>query len=73
MLEHAKSKTHKEKKLIFNFVEGTFLFKPEDALVTTRGAGRQAKMVFGQAKGKNKPPKKRSCYLYGQKDHIAKF
>ena len=50
-----------------------FIFKPADASVTIRGAGGQAPMVFGQAKGNKKPKKTSSYYLYGKKNHIAKI
>ena len=74
MYEHTKRYNYKFKKPIFNFLKKVpFIFKPADASVTIRGAGGQAPMVFGQAKGNKKPKKTSSYYLYGKKNHIAKM
>ena len=50
------------------FVEKrSFSFKPANALETTRGASKQAPMVLGHEKGKNKPKKMCFCYVYSKK------
>ena len=51
-LSMLKGEINKEKKNFKFFFEGFFASKPKNALVTTRGAGRQAPMVLGGAKGK---------------------
>ena len=64
-----KGKAKKEKPF-FNFIEKRFAdSQPTDSLVITTGAGGQAPMILGRAKGKNKM---RSCYLYGKKGLIVK-
>ena len=70
MFEHARKGKKKEKETFFNFIEKQFAdSQPENALVSTRGAGRQIPMVLGQATEKQKM---RFCYLYGKKGKIAK-
>ena len=68
-----KEKILKGKKPFFNFSEkGSFLIKPADASVTTVGAGWQAPMVFGQAKGNSKSKKTYFYYFCGKEGHVVK-
>ena len=73
MLVYLSMPKKKKKNLFFNFVEIRSLpFRPENALVTTRGAGKQAPMDLGQANGNKKLKEMRSHYACGKKGHIAK-
>ena len=54
-LSMLKGKVKKEKKPFPNFVEKRFPnLQPEDSLVTTRGAGKQAPMILGQERERMK-------------------